>query len=189
MRGYPTPDASLWLRLRFPNKINEEIKASQDYITAVLGMVCSYVYEDSIQPSIGYSSLFTPNAYGGRASDDWRPFPGVWDTKPYTGKPLSPLANEHPNDTPMSPHETNSSLGRFTFNVDDVTVYWRSDYDSNQRCFEWVGTLKVINTFGVSPDDPWGLRHLASIPAKYNENITIGSFPISGSGCCCPQFW
>ncbi len=188
VRGMDPGDITLWFMLRFPNRLAQEKQAATNYINSVMNQLCIHYDGALLNPDIVYSSPFVPNAYhpdGAPRTDWWKLWPEVTDTDPYEGPPLTPDANEHPDDIPMSPHETYSSLGRFTFYVDDVTSLWRREGDEN--CFEWVATLKIINTYGISPGDPFG--DILRIPFKYSENQVIATFPIEGGGCCCPQYW
>ena len=183
-------DLSLWLLIRMPNWINQEATKATKKINAVMDMVCKTYHDSPLILNIPYNNKFVPNAWAppNAHREIGRGYPEITDNKPYRGQPRSPSANEHPADIPFSLQESFINIGRFDISVSPVTVIWRTDYNTDRRCYSWVADINFYNNFGLSTGD-LGLSDQIlkrNLLTRFNDTQKIGSIEIEGSGCCCP---
>ena len=183
-------DLSLWLLIRMPNWINQEATKATKKINAVMDMVCKTYHDSPLILNIPYNNKFVPNAWAppNAHREIGRGYPEITDNKPYRGQPRSPSANEHPADIPFSLQESFINIGRFDISVSPVTVIWRTDYNTDRRCYSWVADINFYNNFGLSTGDLGLSDQILKINllTRFNDTQKIGSIEIEGSGCCCP---
>lgn len=171
LRNRPYPlNQTEWFENRFPNMVWAMKENFTNWIEINLGSKCN---------RSNTSPRFRPVIVGPR------------DYTPNTPPPLSP---DNYDDDPMTPDESNYTLGNHNYKINSISVRYEStniicDCESGTTLlrYRWEAEMVVEDNLGASNRQDRVITRPAELVLFPERNEIRARWKLSGEGVCCPE--